>query len=171
MSKKRPKVIQPWQIQMIHTVRRAMWGDNREPYEQLLGGVYGAGSCKDLSYGEANDFINRLKAIQKGDPKPLKVRGGLWATVGQVHKIDALAWMLGWEGDENRLNGFIKKQTGRNKNKWMLTGREATKIIIGLQRWISGGDGATYYWLNSAMPGVLRTKQGQQIKQRLSHES
>lgn len=153
---------------MIHTIRRAMWGDDRTNYESMLNEFYGAGSCKDLFYGEANDMINRLKAIQEGKPMPPKSRRGVWASMGQIQKIDALAWMLGWEGDEERLNGFIKKQTGRNKNVWMLTSREATKIIIGLQKWIASGDGETYDWLNNALPGVLRTKRGQELKKRLS---
>jgi len=137
------------QKQCIHIIRRKMWGDDRKAYEDILTNYYGAESCKDLSVAEASDFIDRLKTIQEGKPMPPIHRGRLWASDAQIRKIDALVTLLGWD-EEKRLNGFIKRQTKRNKTKLMLTGGEATKVLIGLQRIAAKGDNELYNWLNSA---------------------
>ncbi|MEP0004557.1 MAG: phage protein GemA/Gp16 family protein [Balneola sp.] len=159
------KPIVKWQIQSIHTIRRAMWGDDRSNYENLLANFYGASSCKDLNYNEANDLIDRLKATQKGEPMPPIRRGRIWANMGQVRKIEALSSLLDW--DEWAENKFIKRQTKRNSTRWMLTIASATKVIIGQQKILANGNTETYNWLNRATPEMINSEQGKAIKKAL----
>lgn len=150
--------IKHWQVQTIHITRRQIWGEDRDSYENMLSGTYGAGSCKDLSYREANDFIDRLKAHRDGKPMPPLRRGSVWASMEQVNKIEALSAMLAW--DEERENGFIKRQTKRNSTRWMLTVPQATKVIIGQQKVLAKGSKEVYDWLNSATSEILRSEFG-----------
>ncbi len=159
------KPIVKWQITSIHTIRRAMWGDDREPYENLLSNFYGAGSCKELSYAEANDMIDRLKAVQRGEPMPPLRRGKIWANMGQVRKIEALSDLLDW--DEESENKFIKRQIRRNSTRWMLTMQAATKVIIGQQKILANGNQKIYNWLNRATPEMIRSTEGIRIKKAL----
>lgn len=145
---------------VIHITRKEIWGEDRETYEQMLNDFYGAGSSSDLSYREKLDFIDRLKAIRNGEPMPkINRKNGPWAKRWQIDKIDALAGVLGWEADR-RLNGFIKRQTGKNKTKWMITKREATKVIIGLMKMIAGGNRDLYNWLNTANAELIGSDWG-----------
>jgi len=50
----------------------------------------------------------------------------------QAKNIGGLAADLGWTPDG--LLKFIQRQTGKNKTVEMLSGKEATKVIIGLER-------------------------------------
>lgn len=76
-------------------------------------------------------------------------RRGPWASDAQVKRMELLAGLLGWT-DENRLTGFIARQTGKHKTKMMVTGGEASKIIIGLQRIIADGNLKIYDIVNKA---------------------
>jgi hypothetical protein len=152
---------------VIHITRKECWGENREPYEQMLAKFYGAGSSSELSYREKLDFIDRLKAVANGDPQPpMDRKNGPWANKWAIKKIDALTDVLGWETDQ-RLNGFIKRQTNKNKTKWMITKREATKVIIGLQKMVAGGNRTLYNWLNTANAELINSSWGRQHIQEL----
>lgn len=145
---------------VIHITRKEIWGDERQPYEDMLGNFYGAGSSTELSYREKLDFIDRLKAIQEGKPQPsINRRGGLWASQEQINKVNALEGAAGWDNPK-RMTGFIKRQTKKNKSRHMLTGKEASKVIIGLQRIIAGGNNDLYTWLNTATADIIDSDRG-----------
>lgn len=145
---------------VIHITRKQIWGEDRTHYEDMLGKFYGAGSSSDLSYREKLDFIDRLKAIRDGEKQPpINRRKGPWANKWAIKKIAALVKVLGWDGDQ-RLNGFIKRQTGKSKTAWMLTKDEATKVIIGLMKMISKGNRALYNWLNSVSGDAIDSTEG-----------
>lgn len=147
---------------VIHCTRKEIWGENREHYEKMLHDFYGAASSTELSYREKLDFIDRLKAIKNGEKLPsIDRRNGPWANEWAISKISALCLVLGWEKEE-RLNGWIKRQTGKQKTKRMLTKGEATKVIIGLQKMIAGNNKKLYNWLNSANAELIASDRGRE---------
>lgn len=157
---------------VIHILRQQIWGDDREPYEEVLGNFYGVDSSTRLSYKEKLDFIDRLKAIKNGKPQPKPDRRvlGIWASWWQINKIDSLIEVLGWDNPQ-RLNGFIKRQTGKNKSKMMLTEPEATKVIIGLMKILAGGNRKLYNWLNTATPSLITTPYGRKMIHKLKGQA
>lgn len=147
---------------VIHITRQNIWGDDRTHYEDMLKKFYGAGSSSDLSYREKLDFIDRLKAIEEGKPMPsIDRQSGPWANEWAINKIDALCAVLGWD-NEQRLNGWIKRQTGKLKTKRMLTKKEATKVIIGLIKMIAGDNRELYQWLNTANAQLITSDWGRE---------
>lgn len=145
---------------VIHCTRKEIWGENREHYEKMLHDFYGASSSTELSYREKLDFIDRLKAVNNGKKMPaIDRQNGPWANEWAIDKIDALCSVLGWD-DEQRLNGWIKRQTGKKKTKRMLTKHEATKVIIGLQKLAAVGNRTLYNWLNGANAEEIASDQG-----------
>jgi len=56
-----------------------------------------------------------------------------WITAAQAGYIARLEDQLGWN-DRKRLVGFIQRQTGHQKAVAMLTNRQASDVITGLER-------------------------------------
>ena len=90
------KMIEKWQVVRVHVLKNNA-GLSDEDYRALLSG-YGAGSCKKLSYAEANELIRVLvkmapakrPALKYDDvgfrrgfatPKQLRMLEAMWAEV------------------------------------------------------------------------------------------
>ena len=84
--------IEKWQIQRVHVLKNNA-GLSDEEYRGLLSG-YGAGSCKELSYAEANELIRVLVKMAPAKRFDLKYddvgfRQG-FATPKQLRMLEAL---------------------------------------------------------------------------------
>lgn len=141
------------QKQKIAIMRRQIF-ERDEDYRNWLESRYGERSCTDISYYEAIDCIDMLEHMQNGETLPPRRRKWPWCSHAQLDKINALLHMMRW--DSERAQGFIERQTGRSKTPDMLTGKEATKVIVGLQKVYARGDSATYKILNESDADEIR---------------
>jgi hypothetical protein len=98
-----------------HGIQVLLRLDDREPSKPWTGRYYGAGQ-----QGQRDAMI----------------------TQGQADEISRLEMAMGWEGEPERLQGFIRKQIARplppNARVLVssLTKGEATRIITGLRRFL-----------------------------------
>ncbi|MDL2288289.1 regulatory protein GemA [Oscillospiraceae bacterium OttesenSCG-928-F05] len=101
----------------------------------------GKSHMSDLSQGEIND-VCRVLGNMKDDTKrtvPQQRRtdeGGRANTVALRHKIYALTGELGWNGNNARINGFVKKVTGIERIEW-LNRSQCAKVIEGLKKMVA----------------------------------
>jgi len=101
-------------------------------------------STLQLSVAELNTGIRLLMACVNPQPKPAQrgrytVRTLLGKiTQRQADLISLLEDYLGWTENPERLRGFIKKQTGMDKEVQDLGNREASKVITGMKRILKG---------------------------------
>ena len=84
------------------------------------------------------------------------------ASFGQQEKIKALAELLGMSTESKYQ--FMQRQVGYKKSERMCTPKEASKIIVGLQRIFSNGNTDLYNKLNQASARYLRSKKGKAIR-------
>ncbi len=124
------------QIQLIHIAKNQL-GMATEEYRALLRERYDScrtGSCKELSYKDASDFIDHLKskgASFKPKPRPRKRTKAKsladFPTEAQKEKIKALAGDIRWDrGQRLGLRGFSMRMLGVG---WPQTTGEASKLI------------------------------------------
>lgn len=124
----------------------------KQEFRDWLESRFGERSTRALTIGQADEAIGAMKSIlANGKPH---------VSYGQKQKMKALAALLGW--NRKRLWGFIRKQTGQSKSEDMLLKKEATKVIIGLQRIIAGGDGELFNLLNRKPARWCYSEEGKQ---------
>ena len=116
------------QIRAMQTLRHKVFGTDEEYREWLANNFGGKRSTKDLSYAEAREGISLLAGNKPQD--------GPWLSCKQAWLIDKMENELCWQDNPQRMVGFIRRQTGLNKTKEMLTVREASKVITGLKKLI-----------------------------------
>jgi len=75
-------------------------------------------------------------------------------TPAQADRIDILQELLGWS--DKGLLSFIQRQTSKNQAVDWLTGVQAGKVIVGMQRVLSGGDQALYKAINDMTNSQLK---------------
>lgn len=102
----------------------------------VVEGAVGVSSLKQLTKGQANEVIRLLKAEQKRQRQTRrqnKQRLGketTHITPDQARYMKQLKHKLGWT--EDRLNGFIKRQTGIERWEWLPPAR-AVGVIQALK--------------------------------------
>lgn len=127
-----------------------LYSDIDQFKEEFIYANYGVSSTKDLSIGMADDAIKRMQDVL-GDKKNR-------ISFGQQKKIEALQQLLAMS--DKSLWTFIHKQTGFNRSVKMLESDQASKVIVGLQRIYSAGNGELYHKLNQASARYLRSAEG-----------
>ena len=119
-------------------------GLDEDERHALTESVTGKASTKDLTMDEANRVIRELK--KKGaefEKRPRPAQGGNVIPLisdWQKDKVHELIKELGW--DEERLAGFVKRQTGSRitgpvEELNALTLQEGQKVIEGLKKMIA----------------------------------
>ncbi len=131
-------------LAMIHMAAKRLFGDDREAYEDWLHRHTGRRSAGDLNSDERIRFIKQLR---RDGLIPEKARGGTGRTSGgadrptsaQWAKIGGLARSLGWKGLEDpALQGFVRRTVKVGSSRF-LTRDQASKVILGLEAWVSQG--------------------------------
>lgn len=94
-------------------------------------------SLKTLTQGEINHMARVLQNMKDGTrPDAASKRtdvGGDPRTVPMRRKIYALCGELGWNNDNSRVNGFVKKMCGVERIEW-LTMAQCHKVIEALKK-------------------------------------
>jgi hypothetical protein len=147
-----PPMATKGQLKVIHIYRRKVFGDDSE-YRYWLNENFGVNSTKDLNKRDASECIQLLSGSGTHSRRKSKYHGsGIVGyqrnlTQPQADRIEALEIMLGWTGMNT--TQFIKKQIGALKDVSWLMNHEAVKVIVGMQRILSGGDEGEYKRINS----------------------
>lgn len=93
-------------------------------------------SIKKLTQGEINTVarvLQNMKDSVNSVPRTKRTdTGGDARTVQQRRKIYALTEELGWNGDPQRIQGFVKRMTGVDRLEW-LNVDQCKKVIEGLK--------------------------------------
>lgn len=95
----------------------------------------GKQSMKQLTQGEITTLarvLQNLKDGAKGTQAKRTDEGGDPRTVPQRHKIYALCAELGWNDDNRRINGLVKRMFGVERIEWLSTG-QCWKLIEALK--------------------------------------
>ena len=127
---------------------RTLWAIAKSPElglsdEDLHAVVYretGKESMKKLTQGEINTLARILQNMKDGVNRDVRSKrtdeGGDPRTVSQRRKIYALTEALGWNDDNRRVNGFVKRVTGVDRIEW-LSVAQCEKVIEGLKAMVA----------------------------------
>lgn len=127
---------------------RTLWAIAKSPEllltdEDLHAVVYretGKESMRQLTQGEINKVARVLQNMKDSVPRSARTKrtdtGGDARTVQQRRKIYALTEALGWNDDNRRVNGFVKRVTGVDRIEW-LTVAQCEKVIEGLKAMVA----------------------------------
>ena len=127
---------------------RTLWAIAKSPEllltdEDLHAVVYretGKESMRQLTQGEINKVARVLQNMKDSVPGSARPKrpdtGGDARTVQQRRKIYALTEALGWNDDNRRVNGFVKRVTGVDRIEW-LTVAQCEKVIEGLKAMVA----------------------------------
>lgn len=123
---------------------RTLWAIAKSPElhmgdEDLHAIVYretGKESMRKLTQGEINTVARVLQNMKDGaggGPRRKRTdEGGDPRTINQRRKIYTLTEELGWNNDERRIHGFVKRMTGVDRLEW-LNVAQCEKVIEGLK--------------------------------------
>lgn len=123
---------------------KTLWAIAKSPElglssEDLHAVVYretGKESIKQLTQGEINKLARVLQNMKDGVQRDTTSKrtdeGGDPRTVAQRRKVYALTEALGWNDDNRRVNGLVKRITGVDRIEW-LTVAQCKKVIEGLK--------------------------------------
>lgn len=127
---------------------RTLWAIAKSPElgltdEDLHGVVYretGKESMKQLTQGEITTVARVLQNMKDGVRRDTHSKrtdeGGDPRTVPLRHKIYALCDVLGWNDDNNRINGLVRKMCGVDRIEW-LTMAQCSKVVEALKSMIA----------------------------------
>jgi phage gp16-like protein len=96
----------------------------------------GKESMKKLTQGEINTLARVLQNMKDGVQRDTHSKrtdeGGDPRTEQLRHKIYALCDVLGWNDDNRRINGFVKRMFGVDRIEW-LTMAQCCKVVEALK--------------------------------------
>lgn len=97
-------------------------------------------SLRQLTQGElekvARVLQNMKDGVQRDTHSKRTDEGGDPRTVPLRRKIYALCDVLGWNNDNNRINGFVKKMCGVDRIEW-LTLAQCNKVVEALKSMVA----------------------------------
>ena len=97
----------------------------------------GKESMKKLTQGEINTLARVLQNMKDGVQRDTRSKrtdeGGDPRTVQLRHKIYALCDVLGWNDDNRRINGFVKRMFHIERVEW-LTMAQCGKVVEALKK-------------------------------------
>ena len=123
---------------------RTLWAIAKSPElhmtdEDLHALVYretGKESIKALTQGQISEVarvLQNMKDSVNGSARTKRTdTGGDTRTVQQRRKIYALTGLLGWNGNPQRIQGFVKRMTSVDRLEW-LNVAQCEKVIEGLK--------------------------------------
>lgn len=129
---------------MISNVqKKALWGAakanglDKDALYYVIESVAGKEHMTELTYVEAAkvlDRINNKKSYVDNNQKRTDI-GGNSETIAQRRKIYRLTGQLGWNNDNNRINGFVKKHFKVDRIEW-LSAQQCHKLIEMLKKMV-----------------------------------
>jgi len=125
--------VQKKNVQVIHILKNRI-GMNEAEYRSLLAG-FGVESSTQLTVPAGRKVVRYLK-LQCGDSRG-RYQGSARQDMISQAQADWIAQhedRLGWDGQPERLAGFIRRVTKSQKTVAELTRYEATKVIVALQK-------------------------------------
>lgn len=144
-----PKTRRQKDLAKIHIAKKELGLPDRE-YRQIIEGVMalhnikGEPSSANLSPEARETLIDTLREmgwtpIRQGDDPVWKGRYEASsepgkATQRQLDYIAMMEWELGWMDNPKRLRGFIERTRGEKKRPWILSNRQASDVITGLEK-------------------------------------
>ena len=97
----------------------------------------GKESMKKLTQGEINPLARVLQNMKDGIQRDTRSKrtdeGGDPRTVQLRHKIYALCDVLGWNDDNRRINGFVKRMFHIERVEWLTTA-QCGKVVEALKK-------------------------------------
>lgn len=126
---------------------RTLWAIAKSPElalseEDLHAVVFretGKESMKKLTQGEINTLARVLQNMKDGVQRDTRSKrtdeGGDARTEKQRHKIYALCEELGWNNDNRRINGFVKRICNVDRIEW-LNSSQCFKVIEALKKMV-----------------------------------
>jgi hypothetical protein len=136
------QLIDKKQIKILRTLASKVFKNGNDEYHAWLQKSFfdddNRKSTTELTATEAREAINILmRYVSKPGATVSRYKGsnnGVNLTYKQAAKISFMETALGWADNFARMQGFIFKQTGKNKSVEMLSIGEAQKVITGLER-------------------------------------
>ncbi len=137
------------QIGAIHTISKAIGLSETERRELMAATAGGKRSARELSAGEAILVIDRLKAIQGGGAAPLKSKRaremhGKWAPLLRALWISGYHLGVVEDRTDRALIAFVKRQTGLDHERWLVSAADARRVIEALKGWLSRAAGVEW---------------------------
>lgn len=145
-------------LAMIHMAAKTLFGDvsrggvGREEYEDWLEARTGKRSAGALSQPERIELVKRLRKDGVVPDRARAAKGGKGdtrtgaarPTSAQWGRIGGLARQIGWDAglSDPALARFVER-TAKVTSTRFLTRDQASKVILGLERWLAsraGGD-------------------------------
>jgi len=116
-------------VAVIHIAKDAV-GMPENEYRVILELTFDVKSSKDLTDKQFFKFMELFEKLGYKGQKIKKVK----ISTEQIKKIRYYEFKLGWKDSPERLNGFIKRQTGKELTKleW-LTVEDGQKVIEGMK--------------------------------------
>ena len=144
-----PKTRRKKDLAKIHIAKKELSLDDRE-YRQIIEGVMalhdlaGRPSSANLPPEARETLLGTFREmgwtpLRKDDDPVWKGRytessePGK-ATQKQLDYIAMMEWELGWIDEPKRLRGFIERTRGEKKRPWVLSNRQASDVITGLEK-------------------------------------
>jgi len=131
---------------------RTLWAIAKSPELDLsdddlhviVYGKTGKESMKELTQGEINTLartLQNMKDAAQTTPHDKRTdEGGDPRTVNLRRKIFALCGELGWNDDNRRINGFVKRMCGVERVEW-LSLWQCNKVVEALKKMIDRQQG------------------------------
>ncbi len=123
--------------------KKALWGAakanglDKEALYDVIESITGKEHMTDLTYVEAAKVLDRINNKETYEKKNQKRtdKGGNIETIAQRRKIYMLTGQLGWNNDNNRINGFVKKNFSVDRIEW-LSMQQCNKLIEMLKKMV-----------------------------------
>ncbi len=144
-----PKTRRQKDLAKIHIAKKELGLADRE-YRQIIEGVMalhdlaGEPSSGNLPPEARETLLDTFREmgwspIRKDDDPAWKGRYEASsepgkATQRQLDYIAMMEWELGWLDNPKRLRGFIERTRGEKKRPWILSNRQASDVITGLEK-------------------------------------
>lgn len=121
-----PELITKPQIKKIYVTAKQL-GMDTEDLHGLVHNMTGSDHVSTITKAQAGRLIDYLEERSRKNYRPEA------ASRQQLYLIRKLAAELGWSDNPKRLEGFIKRQTGVEHERWLNAGG-AWKVIEGLKK-------------------------------------
>lgn len=118
--------------------------DGDDERKDFLESRYGKNSLKALTKSQLIEFINYCNGVIREVRMIEEYRFGMGASTGQINLINNMQKALGWSDEE--LSDYIFRQVHKktNANLMLITQRQATSIIVGMNKIYEKANGVLY---------------------------
>lgn len=110
------------------------YGIDRQGVYDIILAVSGQEHMTALTYLQAAQVLGRIKGCK---PKQERTdEGGSGTTISLRRKIYHLTGQLGWNGNNERIEGFVKRMFGKRAELKELDARQCNKLIEILKEYV-----------------------------------